>query len=728
MARETHVSNFEHLGLNDAVQSVVVTAVPLDKLSGAILYPDAQFAGEGMFLKPGRHPSLPGLANLASSLRLSPGFVVHMYSHAGFQGTNWKATGNVADFSTIANLNDNVESIDVVPVCSPPCQAHGKCMGNNVCRCEPGWGGALCEHGPPDTSSTVVCAANYVFVGEMVECVLTPRRRGLPVPSPAKWFRLGESIEADGAEKSLPRGSLLEPLDDKGAVLPGEQPLASSFRFQLRPIAASPSPQTLFRLEVAQDIAAHSEASGGSNHASVYLPQLQALALPDATSSVSCDKAEVVRGELVTCRIHPREAGRDIVTSLRAFEVTVRGLGRLASALRVASAAETDSAASPAATPSTEAGRAFVFGYVPQTGGRQPHAHFDVWVLGGRLGVEGAGGDLQLPAANVPGLALVHPANDDLLGQAKALIYLQDFPAALALLDRQANSTGGRGSPQLHWLRARLRLLHGQFAAASQDLRVVEGAETKEGKRKVRELRSLSRRGHSSQQAGLHAHALGQHALAVAHLTAALEVAKESAFLHLLRADAGLQMDNYMLVRYDTAMVLRRNPRSARALYLLGMAQFQIVGQPEAALANLRHCLLVAEGGQDDHGRKQCREGLATIERVVALERGSKSNEGGGNYTAAVQDAEAQLKLDPRSNLARAARRRLCALQFQLKQALATEAACSQAIRELDDMDSLASIEGGVELFLYRAWARFSLQVGGGGVEQRVGGWGWSGD
>jgi len=224
---------------------------------------------------------------------------------------------------------------------------------------------------------------------------------------------------------------------------------------------------------------------------------------------------------------------------------------------------------------------------------------------------------------------------------------------------------------------------------------------------RVWETRQANIKAKREQMQGLTAHAMGNYVEAANHFTAALDVAKHSTFLHLLRADCGLRLDNYMLVRYDTTMVLQQDPASARALALLGRALFDIVGQVDAATSNLRHCLRYNSPGRRDVSRQAppppppprppppppppplapffsspspqrdlCSNALARIEKVQELHAAAAALWAGRETEAAVAAFEAQLAIDKRSPLALAAKKRLCVAYFRLEQPGRTAAAC----------------------------------------------------
>jgi hypothetical protein len=56
-----------------------------------------------------------------------------------------------------------------------------------------------------------------------------------------------------------------------------------------------------------------------------------------------------------------------------------------------------------------------------------------------------------------------------------------------------------------------------------------------------------------------------------------VEIAIESDFLHLLRADCGLKMNHYQMVRYDTSHVLAHDPTHRQALLLLSSAMYRVL-------------------------------------------------------------------------------------------------------------------------------------------------------
>ena len=69
-----------------------------------------------------------------------------------------------------------------------------------------------------------------------------------------------------------------------------------------------------------------------------------------------------------------------------------------------------------------------------------------------------------------------------------------------------------------------------------------------------------------------------------------------------------------MLVRFDTAEVLRSDPRHAQALLLLSQALHYIVGDSLAAERNLRRCLRFSRCAHE-HG---CIERLERYSQVIS--------------------------------------------------------------------------------------------------------------
>lgn len=176
--------------------------------------------------------------------------------------------------------------------------------------------------------------------------------------------------------------------------------------------------------------------------------------------------------------------------------------------------------------------------------------------------------------------------------------YMRQFSQAVTILSRPslANSSEARS------LRANLNQLLGRFDDAEADLEalLVQYADRPAVRHTLWETQKSVVKAKRLQGLGLTAHALGNYVDASHAFTEAMKVAKHSSFLHLLRADCGLRLDNYMLVRHDATMVLQQDPSSARALALLGRALFDIVGKVDAATSNLRHCLRYNSPGRKD--------------------------------------------------------------------------------------------------------------------------------
>src|SRR5690349_17475608 len=111
-------------GLNDAVQSMIVTRVPLSELQGVVMYADAGYSGPARYFRVGTHPFLGALAGRVSSVYipapgtsvsykslhrdklqlcaiLTSGYIVLAYSEPGLRGQQWQISNNATDLAKV---------------------------------------------------------------------------------------------------------------------------------------------------------------------------------------------------------------------------------------------------------------------------------------------------------------------------------------------------------------------------------------------------------------------------------------------------------------------------------------------------------------------------------------------------------------------------------------------------------------------------------------------------
>ncbi len=183
--------------------------------------------------------------------------------------------------------------------------------------------GPDCSVGPPDTSSIVTCRHNVIMAGEILECTVVARRDGVVVNTTADHFRCAVT-------KQSSLDTVFGPLTDTATVhvdaLPGKTPhtaaaatSTSEFHVQFRSVSPSQTlrPEPLFHVFV-------TGGTLGAAQQALLTPHLLVLPRPDATTTMSCAKAELLPGEQTRCIVAPRAGGVDILATPRAIMARLR--------------------------------------------------------------------------------------------------------------------------------------------------------------------------------------------------------------------------------------------------------------------------------------------------------------------------------------------------------------------------------------------------------------------
>jgi hypothetical protein len=176
---------------------------------------------------------------------------------------------------------------------------------------------------------------------------------------------------------------------------------------------------------------------------------------------------------------------------------------------------------------------------------------------------------------------------------------------------------------------------------------------------------------------------------AVARYTDAIVVAKACVPLRLRRAQAAVAANDYVTVQADTAMVLRRNGTHVGALHVLGVAQFNLLGQLGSALQNLRMCMRV-----DPRGTSGCAETMRLVSNVAAHRQRAAAHIAAKEWDGAVRELQLQLAnhRDRTAVLAQEALTLLCTACVEASSNNTAEIAvqvCGEAIQNLDDNGDL---------------------------------------
>eukprot|EP00041_Stephanoeca_diplocostata_P035151 m.1228651 g.1228651 ORF g.1228651 m.1228651 type:complete len:560 (+) comp24648_c1_seq6:2-1681(+) len=301
------------------------------------------------------------------------------------------------------------------------------------------------------------------------------------------------------------------------------------------------------------------------------------------------------------------------------------------------------------------------------------------------------------------------PDEDNVIGTAKALMFgLRVAEAVTILTNALAIPRTAVDTVMARHLLSEALLLLGQYAKASKHAKILLKNQTLP----VQSLQNVQLRIANAKQAqarGLTAHATGEYAVALNHFTAALSIAKLSAFLRLMRADCAIALDNYALAKADTSAVLASHPRSSKALQLLAKAQFFLLAQPGAAVQNLRRCMRV---GSD--GVALCSNLFDLFSTIQAHNDTAFACLDRRDWSCAEVSFGAILDLEGRSSHSQSvyssiARKQLCSIaRVDVATTSAVLGTCGRAIADLDDKEDLQA-QKGHDLFGKRAEALFVL-------------------
>jgi len=337
---------------------------------------------------------------------------------------------------------------------------------------------------------------------------------------------------------------------------------------------------------------------------------------------------------------------------------------------------------------------------------------------------------LLLPA---PVIEQVDAAADDLVSQAKQMMYTRRFAEAIRLLDSDLNTTVSASTApyEARSLRAQLHTLSGSFNDALSDLkrlrRAVKGRKGGRSKDQakydsltssIKRIRGLMK----EQKAAIMEHAMGRYHASMVHLGRALESARYGEFLHLMRADCAVEVGHYPMAKFDTGMVLQASPTHPRALFLLAKAMFETLGNIEAALSNLGRCLRFLSPGppgfaECDGLHRKLTKVLALHSEAVQLQQGiDRFAQSPRPEDTAALERDGRLAgllakliaMDGKSRLAKEAGQWRCGALRRLGKAAEADRACSDAIAALDEKEPIAA-QGGLECYVDRAWSRLAL-------------------
>ena len=603
----------------------------------------------------------------------------------------------------------------------------GRCSHRMACICTEGTHGDHCQHKAADDTTAVVCSSNVIFNGEGITCTVTPRLLGTVLRAESTQFAVKTIREEDSIPRLQPGNS---PFTAPSALAPG-----GAFSFEFVPGGSSRKHSQLFEVTLAGRCL-ESAADGSCNRNApgkpvMVHPWIFVLDRPDNTSSVSCDRSKLLVGQMTKCRVTPRRAGSGTIQTLAAA-FSVVPTGRHGS---VGQLVPVDSKAGVA--------KAFEFVYTSRTAttatagiGDIHTPPFQVMLLPATetRGVEflsmSESTALLLPA---PAIEQVEAAADDLVSQAKQMMYTRRFSEAIRLLDSDLNTTvsASTGPYEARSLRAQLHTLSGSFDDALADLkrlrRAVKGKKGGKGKDQARydaltasikRIRGLMK----EQKTAIMEHAMGRYHASMAHLGTALEAARYGEFLHLLRADCAVEVGHYPMAKFDTAMVLQASPTHPRALFLLAKATFETLGNLEAALSNLGRCLRFLSPGQPgftecDGLHRKLTKVLALHSEAVQLQQGidrfapsplpedTAALERDGRLVGLLAELSA---MDGKSRLAKEAGRWRCGALRRLGRVAEADRACSDAIAAFDEKEPIAA-QGGLECYIDRAWSRLAL-------------------
>eukprot|EP00052_Salpingoeca_macrocollata_P029255 m.293776 g.293776 ORF g.293776 m.293776 type:complete len:1421 (-) comp22961_c2_seq2:174-4436(-) len=677
-AHSRHIPDFEHFDINDKILSIVVTQIPIEELEGVVLYENADFKGDGVFFGLGQHSTMYGLNGIASSLYIPrPGYMVMMYRNVGFSGQSWKASENITNFNDMPlhnniPLNDNVRSVDVIAACKPLCGDHGNCIALNVCQCKDGFFGDHCQFAPPDNTSVVVCDKNILLRGEVVRCTLKAQRQGVAMVSSGNYFRM----------QALITGNLRGPITDP--ALRGDI-AQDAFDFSFQPYAVVEQQRRLLEVAVGAE-----DAEGNWEWSTIHLPEMIVTDIPDNTTTITCDRTELLVGQMAHCTVEAARHDHPSMCSADAFVLQ---------------------------SPSRTLRLTPLEGHHPARL-LNSEFHFNLTLLK----TPAAGAVLLRAAVEIPGLYSielavpslrvqdVHAA--DLFAQAKQMAFVHRFQEAEGLLSQELASPTltPSAAASARSLRARLNILLGNFEKAKADAVALLGGKfelTPEQRSSLRQTREAAEKARLEEQRAMQALVSGNFREAVSYASLALEAAKDSEMLHLVRAAAALSLRNYAIVRFDTANVLRHNSNHPQAIFLLAQALFEIVGDLNTARRNLRIC--IKNNDIENRWTRKCADRLQLLNGIAEAYAAGRMYEANGELRLAAAAYEELIDLHNKSSFALESRQTLCMLYLQLKDAKLTALHCTIAVEQIDDQDP-AQTATTVNLLLANVWANTELK------------------
>lgn len=393
----------------------------------------------------------------------------------------------------------------------------------------------------------------------------------------------------------------------------------------------------------------------------LYQDAIRVFEVPDHTSVVRCDREQSVLGEPVQCSIEAKQKMRAIDTHVSAFHVHGQRVGRVGALAAVVSddseKRKKRKTKDKMMGDNVDHSTSFTFRYIitdPEVQFGEMNVTIDVRREQKTGASDDASVDLDLNSSTDSSSSADHnvvvltsprikhdiPSETDYLTLARQCMFKYQFKQAIVHLSAQlklrppgtgegdaANTDASHSEPGHNYtpaeyqdlrsnalsLRGQLLTLTGRFARARKDYKQLsvstEGSKGQGFKAKLKLLQKADR----MQSRGMLSHARGAWHEAINYLSQALEIAQESAKLHLLRADAAYKAQLYSYVRFDTAMVLKSSPQQKRAVLLISRALYYILDQVEASVSNLKLCL---KFHPED---KNCQAEYAFIHRIYEV-------------------------------------------------------------------------------------------------------------
>jgi len=552
-------------------------------------------------------------------------------------------------------FNDRTSSIVVSLACVPECREHGRCISSRTCQCDEGWTGVSCTIRIPDTSSFLLCDQREYFVGEEIRCILHARSDGQPLSiAPRDAFVIRPLVPPAAGHPE--RIEWVDPLFKFGdnfsfTYRPGPsaiKPAVSRHLFDVRISAPWIEP-----IPAGRNVEEHRALIGASllPLKSALLPTARIVPYPDASSTLTCSKRRVCEREVMRCTIEARSNNASVVTLARAFTLTSSPTSTPPSHSSSPNVNANTNAAATLATLSKlisvnplrrddrnkndRVGSVFTFDYFAQTlprnattstTSRSPNNKKVMNTIHALCGWNALiQQSASLAATSIPAcfsplsLSIDHspPSATDYVAQARQRVWVHDFRGAIPLL-RQSIEHQPQAIKEALALRSDIYVLFGKFDWAKKDLDKLDrlarglpivtktdgndrnqpvGRVKKDAllARRVSQKRVQLQQVEREQSQAILAHAMSHWIVCEKHLSRALDMAKYSEFLLLLRAHVALELKHYHLLKYCVVSVFNLNPppsrKNPRALFLLAQGYYVILGQLDVALSTLKLCM-----------------------------------------------------------------------------------------------------------------------------------------